>query len=260
MKAKKIIIKGQVHDVGYRLFLLTEAESLFIENFDARNIVVDAEQHLIVQVRGPEEKINRFVEFARSNYPPDASVLAVEMGDYTEEVRSIESFRQSFMVAQMAKLAQIGVGMLKQQDSMLGKQDVMIEKQDVMIEKQDVMIEKQDTMIEKQDTMIEKQDTMIEKQDTMIEKQDTMIEKQDTMIEKQDTMLGKQDMMLEKQDETINAIREESEKTRIVVSEEGEKTRAVIKKRFEEDVEGLKTEVTGIKMTPSKVKEKVGMV
>lgn len=183
MKAKKIIIKGQVHDVGYRLFLLTEAESLFIENFDARNIVVDAERHLIVQVRGPEEKINRFVEFARSNYPPDASVLAVEVGDYTEEVRSIESFRQSFMAAQMAKLAQAGVGMLKQQDSMLGKQD-----------------------------------------------------------------------------ETVNAIREESEKTRIVVSEEGEKTRAVIKKRFEEEVEGLKTEVTGIKMTLSKVKEKVGMV
>ncbi len=212
MKAKKIVIKGQVHDVGYRLFLLTEAESLFIENFDARNIVVDAEQHLVVQVRGPEEKINGFVEFARSNYPPDASVLAVEVEDYIEEVRSIESFRQSFMVAQMAKLAQAGVGMLKKQDSMLGKQDVMIEKQDTMIEKQDVMI-------------------------------------------------GKQDQMLEKQDETINTIRGESEKTRIVVSEEGEKTRAVIKKGIEEEVEGLiKAEVTGIKMTRSEVKEKVGMV
>ncbi|MEA2074437.1 MAG: acylphosphatase [Euryarchaeota archaeon] len=210
MKAKKIMIKGLVHDVGYRLFLLTETESLFIENFDARNIVVDAEQHLVVQVRGPEEKINRFVEFARSNYPPDASVLAVEVEDYTEEVRSIESFRQSFMVLQMAKLAQTGVGMLKKQDSMLGKQDVMIEKQDVMIEKQDVMIEKQDVMIEKQDVMIEKQDVMIEKQD----------------------------VMLEKQDETINAIREESGKTRMVVSEE----------------------VTEIKTTLRKVKEKVGMV
>ena len=219
MKAKKLVIKGQVHDVGYRLFLLTEAESLFIENFDARNIVVDAEQHLVVQVRGPEEKINGFVEFARSNYPPDASVLAVEVEDYIEEVRSIESFRQSFMVAQMAKLAQAGVGMLKKQDSMLGKQDVMIEKQD------------------------------------------TMIEKQDTMIEKQDVMIGKQDQMLEKQDETINTIRGESEKTRIVVSEEGEKTRAVIKKGIEEEVEGLiKAEVTGIKMTRSEVKEKVGMV
>ena len=31
MKAKKIVIKGKVHDVGYRLFLLSEAESGFVE-------------------------------------------------------------------------------------------------------------------------------------------------------------------------------------------------------------------------------------
>ena len=50
MKAKKIVIKGKVHDVGYRLFLLSEAERLFIEKFDARNVLVDGEQHLIVLV------------------------------------------------------------------------------------------------------------------------------------------------------------------------------------------------------------------
>ncbi|MBA7534103.1 hypothetical protein ES705_26349 [subsurface metagenome] len=189
MKAKKIVIRGKVHDVGYRLFLLTEAESMFIENFDARNIVVDGEQRLIALVDGPEEKINRFVEFARSNYPPDASVLAVEVEDYPEEIRSIDSFRQSFMVSQLAKIAQTGVGMLKRQD-----------------------------------------------------------------------------MTLAKQDETINAIREESEKTREtiekvseVVSEEGEKTREVIKERIEEDVEWLKAEIIEIKTTLDKVKVKVGM-
>ena len=36
MKAKEIAIKGKVHDVGYRLFLLREAESIFIEKVDAR--------------------------------------------------------------------------------------------------------------------------------------------------------------------------------------------------------------------------------
>jgi len=107
MKAKKIIIKGKVHDVGYRLFLLSEAESLFIENFNARNVVVDEEQHLVALIGAPEEKINRFTNFVQSNYPPDASVLAVEVEDYTEKVRSIESFRQSFMVSQTAKLVQV---------------------------------------------------------------------------------------------------------------------------------------------------------
>ena len=126
MKAKEIAIKGKVHDVGYRLFLLSEAESLFIEKFDARNVLVEGEQHLIVRIEGAEEKISRFAEFVESNYPPEASVEAVEVKDYGDEVRSIDSFRQSLMVFQLSKMAQLGVGMLGKQDAMLGKQDETI--------------------------------------------------------------------------------------------------------------------------------------
>ncbi|MGB3457790.1 MAG: acylphosphatase [Halobacteriota archaeon] len=116
MKAKEIAIKGKVHDVGYRLFLLSEAERLFIEKFDARNVLVDGKQHLIVLIEGSEEKISRFAEFAESNYPLGASVESVEVKDYGEEVRSIDSFRQSLMVFQLTKMAQAGVGMLRKQD------------------------------------------------------------------------------------------------------------------------------------------------
>ena len=140
MKGKEITIKGKVHDVGYRLFLLSEAERLFIEKFDARNVLINGEQHLIVLVGGAEEKISRFVEFAKSNYPPEASVESVEVKDYGEEVRSIDSFRQSFMVFQLTKIAQAGVGMLGKQDAMLGKQDTMLDKMDAMLEKQDETI------------------------------------------------------------------------------------------------------------------------
>jgi len=140
MKAKKIVIKGKVHDVGYRLFLLSEAERLFIEKFDARNVLINGEQHLIVLVGGAEEKISRFVEFTESNYPPEASVESVEVKDYGEEVRSIDSFRQSFMVFQLTKIAQAGVGMLGKQDAMLGKQDTMLDKMDAMLDKQDETI------------------------------------------------------------------------------------------------------------------------
>ena len=131
--AKEIVIKGKVHDVGYRLFLLSEAERLFIEKFDARNVLVDGEQHLVVLVEGAEDKISRFVEFAKSSYPPDASVQSVEVRDYAGEVRSIDSFRQSFMVFQLTKIAQAGVGMLGKQDAMLEKMDTMLEKQDETI-------------------------------------------------------------------------------------------------------------------------------
>ena len=116
MKAKEIAIKGKVHDVGYRLFLLSEAESIFIDKFDARNVLVEGDQRLIVRVEGVEERIKRFIVFAESNYPPGASVESVEVKDYGEEVRSIDSFRQSLMVSQLTKMAQAGVGMLKKQD------------------------------------------------------------------------------------------------------------------------------------------------
>jgi len=257
--AKEIVIKGKVHDVGYRLFLLSEAERLFIEKFDARNVLVDGAQHLVVLVEGAEDKISRFVEFAKASYPPDASVQSVEVRDYGGEVRSIDSFRQSFMVFQLTKIAQAGVGMLGKQDAMLEKQDTMLEKMDTMLEKQDAMLEKQDTMLGKMDTMLEKQDAMLEKQDAMLGKMDTMLEKQDAMLEKQDTMLEKMDTMLEKQDETIKVIKEESEKTREVVKEEGEKTREVMREKIVEDVEWVKEEIIGIKATLSKVKEKVGV-
>ncbi len=139
-EAKKITIKGKVHDVGYRLFLLTEAESLLIDYFDARNALVNGEQQLIVLVRGPRDKINSFVDFIRSNYPPEASVHDVVVEEYTEEVRSIDSFRQSFMVSQLAKMVQIGLVMLNKQDQMLDKQDQMLKKQDQMLDKQDMMM------------------------------------------------------------------------------------------------------------------------
>ena len=153
-EAKKITIKGKVHDVGYRLFLLTEAESLLIDYFDARNALVNGEQQLIVLIRGPRDKINSFVDFIRSNYPPEASVHDVVVEEYTEEVRSIDSFRQSFMVSQLAKMVQIGLVMLNKQDQMLDKQDQMLKKQDQMLDKQDQMLKKQDQMLDKQDMMM----------------------------------------------------------------------------------------------------------
>ena len=160
-EAKKITIKGKVHDVGYRLFLLTEAESLLIDYFDARNALVNGEQQLIVLVRGPKDKINSFVDFIRSNYPPEASVHDVVVEEYTEEVRSIDSFRQSFMVSQLAKMVQIGLVMLNKQDQMLDKQDQMLKRQDQMLKRQDQMLDKQDQMLKRQDQMLDKQDMMM---------------------------------------------------------------------------------------------------
>jgi len=125
MKAKEIAIKGTVHDVGYRLFLLSEAESLFIEKFDARNVLVEGEQHLIVRVEGVEGRIKRFVSFAKSSYAPEASVESVEVKDYEGEVMSIDSFRQSFMVSLLAKIIDTWEGMLKKWDDWIAEKNYL---------------------------------------------------------------------------------------------------------------------------------------
>ena len=247
MKAKEIAIKGKVHDVGYRLFLLSEAESVFIEKFDARNVLVDGEQHLIVRVEGVEERIKRFIAFAESNYAPGASVESVEVKDYGEEVRSIDSFRQSLMVFQLSKMAQAGVGMLRKQDTMLGKMDAMLEKQD-----ETTSVIKEGSEKTREVTMAEgeksREVTMAEgeksREVTMAEGEKS---REVTMAESEKTI------------EVVEKVREEVEKTGKVVSVESEKTRAVLKEKIEEDVEWIKGEIIGIKATLEKVTEKVGV-
>jgi acylphosphatase len=257
MKAKEIAIKGKVHDVGYRLFLLSEAESVFIEKFDARNVLVEGEQHLIVRIEGAEEKISRFAEFAESNYPPEASVESVEVKDYGDEVRSIDSFRQSLMVFQLSKMAQLGVGMLGKQDktieileSVKGDTSKMLEKQDMMLEKQDMMLGKQDETIS-----VIKEESEKTREVTRDEGEKT---REITRAEGEKTReITRAEG--EKTREVVEKVREEVEKTGEVLSVESEKTRAVLKEKVEEDVEWIKEEVIGMKATLEKVTEKVGV-
>ena len=45
---KKILITGKVHDVGYRPFLLSIAESLEIERFFADNIKINGKEGVVI--------------------------------------------------------------------------------------------------------------------------------------------------------------------------------------------------------------------
>ncbi|MEM4645640.1 MAG: acylphosphatase [Archaeoglobaceae archaeon] len=67
--AYKITIKGKVHGVGYRLFLLEEANSLFIPFFDARNVKINGKEAIIVLVDGDKEQLDQFIEFVKRNKP-----------------------------------------------------------------------------------------------------------------------------------------------------------------------------------------------
>ncbi|MBS7637717.1 acylphosphatase [Candidatus Bathyarchaeota archaeon] len=187
---KKLVIKGErVQDVGYRLFLLDIAEDLGLIGFQARNV----KDYVEFAVEGDNERVSRFVSFAKENYPTFAKVSDIIEKDYEGEVISIDRFYHRFSIDQLVKIVEIGV-------NMLGKQDVMIAKQDQMLNKQD-------QMLKKQDEMLNKQDEMLKKQDEMLKKQDQMLIKQDEMVKKQDEMLGRQDLVLKKQDEIVMEIK-----------------------------------------------------
>ncbi|AGK60056.1 hypothetical protein Asulf_00020 [Archaeoglobus sulfaticallidus PM70-1] len=145
--AVKITITGKVHNAGYRLFLLEEADYLFIPYFDARNVKINGREALVVLVDGEKEQIEEFLEFIKSNKPENAVVEKIQVEEYTGRVRDIERFRSSFNTAQLSKIVQVGLKMLEKQDSMLQKQDMMLERQDMMLEKQDSMLKKQDETI-----------------------------------------------------------------------------------------------------------------
>ncbi len=118
MVKKKIIIKGpKVHDVGYRLFLLDEAEARLIPFFSVKNIK-NKEQVVEVIVCSEEDRVERFIEFIKNNFPDDAEVDSVSVEDYEGDIRTIESFSRSFSISQLSKIARTGVAMLNLQSNM----------------------------------------------------------------------------------------------------------------------------------------------
>jgi acylphosphatase len=142
---KKILIKGQrVHDVGYRPFLLGIAESIEIECFFAKNILMGEKQVVHVLVYSSEEKVNDFISIVSSEYPDESEVETVEVEDFIGNVMKIESYYRYLTAMQLSKIATYGGKMLGKQDEMLGKQDEMLGKQDEMLGKQDEMLGKQD--------------------------------------------------------------------------------------------------------------------
>ena len=186
MVAKELRITGRVHEVGYRLFLLNKAEELLLERFTARNIVTEGKECVLVHVDGPEELVSRFVAFADSQYPPEAVVDSVEVRAYSGPVMSLDSFRQSFMVTQLTKLAQAGVSMLVKQDETIA-------------------------------------------------------------------------VIKGEGEKTREVVRDESEKTRELIGSEGEKTRGVLKGTREDEIVWVKDEITDLKATLTRVKQKVGV-
>ena len=107
MKKKIVIIGPKVHNVGYRYFLMENALAFGIEKFGAVNIGKNR-QVIEVYVEGDDEAINRFCEFVKSNFPPDAEVNEVKIEDYTGYVPKLETFALVYHIGLIGKFIEYG--------------------------------------------------------------------------------------------------------------------------------------------------------
>ncbi|MEM0330430.1 MAG: acylphosphatase, partial [Archaeoglobaceae archaeon] len=139
--ALKIIIKGKVHGVGYRVKLINMALEYGIDRFAVFNTFTNGKEAVMILVDAPEEILELLKERIKAEKPEKAIVESVEFLECRFSVPPIERSMQAFQIEHWGKAIPIMLNMLEKQDLMLEKQDLMLEKQDKMLEKQDLMLE-----------------------------------------------------------------------------------------------------------------------
>ncbi|MBU4265696.1 MAG: acylphosphatase [Candidatus Altiarchaeales archaeon] len=148
---KKIIIEGEkVHHVGYGPFLMAKAWELDIPSYFARNIRENGTERVEVSIGGKEEQLNEFIDFVKSNYPPEARVSKVREAEPPERIIPIEKYDRVLASEQHSTMVQTGLGMIEMQKKTLDKQDQTI---DIIKEGDEKMLNKQDQTIEKTERM-----------------------------------------------------------------------------------------------------------
>jgi acylphosphatase len=221
MKLNLKISGAEVHDVGYRAFLLEAAEDLGLSGFQARNITEDARQAVAVLLEGQESALAELQRIARTQKPEKAIVSDISFADYAGPVESIEDFAAKFQARQLRKGISSIIRMEQKQDIMIQLQTKMLDKQDLMLDKQDQMLFLQSkTIDELRGTKVEIIEKLDETKVEIIEKLDeTKVEIIEKMDETKKEIVGEvvkaRDIIVEKLDEnqkaTVKAVRESSE-------------------------------------------------
>jgi acylphosphatase len=135
MKLKIVIHGPKVHNVGYRYFLLSNADNLGLKGFSARNMKANGQQIVQILVEGDDDQVNEFREIAKTQQPKAAQVAEVAFEDYQDRVESLSKFSFRFQSLQVSKGIESILRIEKLQETMLSKQDQMLGKQDQMLDK-----------------------------------------------------------------------------------------------------------------------------
>ena len=113
MPKKRILIFGNVHDVGYKPFLLKVAGLFDIKRFYADNLIIGGKKAVEVLIDDEEDKVFLFIEYIKRHKPENAKVKKIEIEDYEGYVCSIDGYYKYLTALQLEKIATYGGLMLK---------------------------------------------------------------------------------------------------------------------------------------------------
>lgn len=125
----------KVHNVGYRYFLLNNADNIGLKGFSARNLRSNGKQSVQILVEGDDCQIQEFLETVKTQQPKAAKVADVAFENYQDRVESISRFAFQIQSLQVGKGIESIIRIKKLQETMLEKQEQMLGKQDQMLDK-----------------------------------------------------------------------------------------------------------------------------
>ncbi len=103
MKLKILIHGPKVHNVGYRYFLLNNADILGLKGFSVRNMKANGQESVQILVDGDDCQVHEFLETVKTQQPKAAKVADITTEDYQDRVESLSRFSFRFQSLQVSK-------------------------------------------------------------------------------------------------------------------------------------------------------------
>jgi len=94
----KIIIKGKVHGVGYRVKLINIALEYGIDKFSVFNTFIDGKEAVICLVEAPDDIIEIIKQRIKAEKPEKAVIESISFEDYRYKIPPIERCMQAFQM------------------------------------------------------------------------------------------------------------------------------------------------------------------
>jgi acylphosphatase len=132
MKLKVTITGENVHNVGYRYFLMTSAIDQGLDGFNARNTMKGNEQQVVALIEGNEEAIAGFKKLAESQRPEHSLVSSIVFEDTNSNVMKTGEYAQVCTAVQLNKAISLLLDMRNDLKEMKGDMKVVRKNTDII--------------------------------------------------------------------------------------------------------------------------------